>query len=192
VANTGCYAVAGRSWRSPRSWPPRWSSPTTWWSSRRAARRAGRSAKVDLLAARSGRRQRVPGRRAPARPGESCRPAGHARSRSPFAGTDARGILPRDCAAGVAELGPPTASGPRWPRPMPASPSCNRPARGPAAAHLRPRAGSKLRAPAGRRRPDSARVIVTSAIDNLGKGAAGRPSRRVCETSGLSADGIAP
>ena len=45
---------------------------------------------------------------------------------------------------------------------------------------------------------DSGRIVVTSAIDNLGKGAAGQALQNanlmlgLPETAGLSADGIAP
>jgi N-acetyl-gamma-glutamyl-phosphate reductase len=45
---------------------------------------------------------------------------------------------------------------------------------------------------------DSGRIIVTSAIDNLGKGAAGQAVQNanlmlgLTETAGLSMDGVAP
>ena len=45
---------------------------------------------------------------------------------------------------------------------------------------------------------DSGRIVVTSAIDNLGKGAAGQALQNanlmlgLAETAGLSVDGIAP
>ena len=68
----------------------------------------------------------------------------------------------------------------------------------PAAAHRRhPRL--ERGAPAGRASTSSSgRVIVTSALDNLGKGAAGQAVQNanlmlgLAETTGLSADGVAP
>ena len=45
---------------------------------------------------------------------------------------------------------------------------------------------------------DSGRIVVTSAIDNLGKGAAGQAVQNanlmlgLAETAGLAADGVAP
>ena len=172
VANTGCYAAAITLALAPLI-APVWRRPTTWsWLPPAAPRVLVGREGAPVGQRGDGRPVGLQGRRPPARTRDQ---AGHRRDRPvvhPGAGADApRHPGHRDRHAGRRPAWPTRAR--RWPRPTTTSPS-SRSCRRSVQPHTAATLGSNSCHLQSAIDVDSGRVIVTSAIDNLGKGAAGQ------------------